>query len=162
MQDVNHVILIGRLTKTVGEDERSFGYIQNGTCKAEFSIAVNGRGKKNPDGSYTDEVYYFEITLFGKPAENLKPYLVKGQQVSVDGYLKQDRWQDQQGNNRYKVHVVANFVELLGGKKDSAPSQNEVPPIAQEQSSYAKQYEQQSLSEGASDSGSDFPEDIPF
>ena len=63
MQNTNHVILIGRLTKTVGEDERSFGYLQNGTCKAEFSIAVNGRGKKNPDGSYSDDVSYFDISL---------------------------------------------------------------------------------------------------
>ena len=146
MQNYNHVGLIGRLTRTVGEDERSFGYLQNGTCKAEFSIAVNGRGKKNADGSYTDDVSYFEVTLFGKPAESLKPYLTKGQQVLVDGILKQDRWTDQQGNNKSKVHVIANFVELIGGKKESSNQQ-------ESQSSYAKQYQQQ---EGG------FPEDLPY
>ena len=147
MQDLNHVVLIGRLTKTLGEDERSFGYLQSGTCKAEFSIAVNGRGKKNDDGSYTDEVSYFDVTLFGKPAESLKPYLTKGQQVGIDGILKQDRWTDQQGNNKSKVHVIANFVELLGGKKDSNESATQ-----ESQSSYAKQYQQQES----------FPEDIPY
>ena len=148
MQDLNHVVLIGRLTKSVGEDERSFGYLQNGTCKAEFSIAVNGRGKKNADGSYTDNVSYFEVTLFGKPAESLRPYLTKGQQVGIDGILQQDRWTDQQGNNHNKVHIIANYVELVGGKKDSNGTATQEP-----QSSYAKQYQQQ---EGG------FQEDIPW
>ena len=155
MQNTNHVILIGRLTKTVGEDARSFGYLQNGTPKAEFSIAVNGRGKKNPDGSYTEEVNYFDITLFGKTAESLKPYLTKGQQVAIDGYLKQDRWTDQQGNNKSKVHVIVNTIELLGGKREQNNSYNPQEPYqtAQEaQSAYAKQFQQQN----------GFPEDIPW
>ena len=158
MQDLNHVDLIGRLTQSVGENERSFGYLQNGTAKAEFSIAVNGRGKKNPDGTFAEDVSYFQITLFGKPAENLKPYLTKGQQIAICGSLKQDRWQDKNGNNQSKVHIIADSIQLIGGKKDNAPNEKTVFPTAQEaQSAFAKEYQKQEAQEGLG-----FQEDIPF
>ncbi|MBR4791002.1 MAG: single-stranded DNA-binding protein, partial [Treponema sp.] len=91
MTDLNHVVLIGRLTKDLGTDERSFGYVANGQARANVSIAVN-RSKKTGD-QWTDEVNYFDITIWGKTAENLKPYLTKGKMIAVDGYLKQDRWE---------------------------------------------------------------------
>ena len=64
MTDLNHVVLIGRLTRDLGSDERSFGYIGNGTARANVSIAVN-RSKKTGDG-YADEVNYFDVTIWGK------------------------------------------------------------------------------------------------
>ena len=89
--DVNHVILIGRLTRDLGSDERSFGYVGNGQARANISIAVN-RSRKDGD-EWKDEVSYFDVTIWGKTAENLKPYLTKGKQVCVEGSLKQDRWE---------------------------------------------------------------------
>jgi len=158
MQDLNSVNLIGRLTKSVVDDEKAFGYLQNGTAKAEFSIAVNGRGKKNPDGSYTEDVSYFQITLFGSPAESLKAYLVKGQQVAVKGILKQDRWQDKNGNNQSKVHIIADSVQLIGGKKDNAPNEKTVfNSVQAAQSSFAQEYQKQEAQENLG-----FVEDIPF
>ena len=91
MTDLNHVVLIGRLTQDLGSDERSFGYVGNGQARANVSIAVN-RSKKNGD-QWTEEVNYFNITIWGKTAENLKPYLTKGKQICVEGHLKQDRWE---------------------------------------------------------------------
>ena len=120
MTDLNHVVLIGRLTKDLGTDERSFGYVANGQARANVSIAVN-RSKKTGD-QWTDEVNYFDITIWGKTAENLKPYLTKGKMIAVDGYLKQDRW-EKDGQKMSKVSVVANNVQLLGGKGDAAPGQ---------------------------------------
>ena len=114
MTDLNHVVLIGRLTRDLGSDERDFGYLPNGQARANVSIAVN-RSKKQGD-EWIDEVSYFEVAIFGKTAENLKPYLLKGKQIAVDGHLKQDRWKDQQGNNRSKISIVAENVQLLGGK----------------------------------------------
>ena len=76
MNNTNKVFLIGRLTKDVGTDERSFGYTSGGVCRMNISIAVN-RSKKTGDG-YTDEVNYFDIVVWGKTAENLKPYMTKG------------------------------------------------------------------------------------
>lgn len=121
MQDLNQVVVIGRLTHDVGADERSFGYVGNGTAKANISIAVNS-SKKQGD-QYVDEVNYFIFTLWGKQAENLKPYLKKGQQVCITGTIKQDRW-EKDGQKRSAISLVAEHVQLLGGKKDGGSNGN--------------------------------------
>ena len=155
--DINSLIIIGRLTRDLGSDERSFGYVQSGQAKANISIAVN-RGRKQGD-QWVEEVYYFDVTIWGKTAENLKPYLLKGTQIAVKGFLKQDRWNDKDGKVCTKVSIVAEQVELLGGKKDnnSASSPDTVYPTAQAtQSAYAQEYENQQQEEGA------FQEDLPY
>ena len=160
MTDINHVMLIGRLTKDIGDDERSFSYVGNGQARANVSIAVN-RSRKNGD-QWVDEVNYFDITIWGKTAENLKPYLTKGKMIAVDGYLKQDRW-EKDGQKMSKVSVVANNVQLLGGKTEGAPVSNGAPRFqpnnnAPSAGGYSGGYAPDSYG----DTGSDFPEDIPF
>lgn len=108
--DINHVIEIGRLTR-----DAEVTYTPGGMAVAKFSIAVNRRVKKGQE--YVDEANYFDVSVFGKQAENLKQFLTKGKQVCVDGYLKQDRWQDQAtGQNRSAVKIIANDTQLLGGR----------------------------------------------
>lgn len=117
-QDLNKFYVIGRLTKDVGSDPngRDFGYLQNGTCKAVMSIA-NNRSRKSGD-QWIDEVSYFDITIFGKRAESLKPYLVKGTQVCVEAVLKQDSWKDKEGHSRSQINIIAESIQFFGGKKD--------------------------------------------
>ena len=136
MQDLNKLFLIGRLTKDIGSDPngRDFGYTQNGTCKAVISIASN-LSKKDQNGQWTDDVNYFDITIWGKTAENLKPYLLKGTMIAVEAHLKQDKWTDQQGQNHSKISIIADSVQLCGGKKDNAnfANPNTVYPNVQAQ-----------------------------
>lgn len=122
MTDLNKVILMGRLTRDLGADERSFSYVGNGTAKAEVSIACN-RSKKQGD-SWVDETSYFNITIWGKTAENLKPYLVKGKKILVIGYLKQDRW-EKDGKKESRINIVADEVKLIGGKGESSKDKAE-------------------------------------
>ena len=145
-QDINHVMIIGRLTRDLGSDERSFGYVGNGMARANVSIAVN-RSKKNGD-QWIDEVSYFDNTIWGKTAENLKPYLTKGKQVCIEGHLKQERW-EHEGQKRSKISIVADNVQLLGGKSDGGQSSGAPTFKPAENNSYSGE-------EG------DFPEDIPF
>ena len=153
MNDLNHVALIGRLTRDLGTDERSFGYMSNGTARANVSVAVNRRRKSGEE--WVEDVSYFDITIWGKTAENLKPYLVKGKQIAVDGHLKQDRW-EKEGQKFSKVSIVADSVQLLGGNNADGGSPGSYSgsvnansaPAAQEQGYF-------SAEEG-------FPEDIPF
>jgi single-strand DNA-binding protein len=107
MADLNHVVLIGRLTR-----DAELKYTANGQAVCKFSIAVNRR-KKNGD-QWEDEPNFFDIVLWGRQGESLNQYLVKGKQVGVDGELRQDRWQ-QDGQNRSKVEIVANNIQLVGG-----------------------------------------------
>ncbi|MBR4029901.1 MAG: single-stranded DNA-binding protein [Clostridia bacterium] len=157
MTDLNHVVLIGRLTRDLGSDERDFGYLPNGQARANVSIAVN-RSKKQGD-EWIDEVSYFEVAIFGKTAENLKPYLLKGKQIAVDGHLKQDRWKDQQGNNRSKISIVAENVQLLGGKSEDT-TQNAGGNYQQQ--SFTPKANTQYQTPPAAPSDDEFPEDIPF
>lgn len=159
MTDLNHVVLIGRLTQDLGSDERSFGYVGNGQARANVSIAVN-RSKKNGD-QWVDEVNYFNVTIWGRTAENLKPYLTKGKQICVEGHLKQDRW-EKDGQKQSRITIVADNVQLLGGKGESSPSTGGAPrfqPVNNTQSSNGYSNYQ---ADPYGDSGNDFPEDIPF
>jgi single-strand DNA-binding protein len=107
MVDLNHVVLIGRLTR-----DAELKYTSGGQAVCKFSVAVNRR-KKNGD-QWEDEANFFDIVVWGKQGENLHQYLVKGKMVGVDGELRQDRWQ-QDGQNRSKVEIVAAYLQLLGG-----------------------------------------------
>ncbi|MGL4986071.1 MAG: single-stranded DNA-binding protein [Treponemataceae bacterium] len=107
MADVNKVILIGRLTR-----DAELKYTQGGAAILTFSIAVNRR-KKSGD-QWVDEASFFDVVLYGKFGETLNQYLSKGKQVGVDGELRQDRW-EQDGQNRSKIVIVADNVQLLGG-----------------------------------------------
>lgn len=157
MTDLNHVVLIGRLTRDLGSDERDFGYLPNSQARANVSIAVN-RSKKQGD-EWIDEVSYFEVAIFGKTAENLKPYLLKGKQIAVDGHLKQDRWKDQQGNNKSKISIVAENVQLLGGKSEDTTHN---AGGNYQQQSFTPKANAQYQTPPAPPSDDEFPEDIPF
>ena len=160
MNDLNEVHLIGRLTQDLGADERSFGYVGNGQARANFSIAVN-HSKKNGD-EWVDEVDFFNITLWGKQAENLKPYLLKGKQICVTGHLKQDRW-EKDGQKQSRVSIVADTIQLLGGRGE-AEGHGSYPNNNAPRFNSAPQFEPMPQNEGFSDSsyGGDFPEDIQF
>ena len=146
MTDINSVVLIGRLTQDI--DERNFGYLPTGTAKANVSIAVNSSHKKGEE--WVNEASFFDIVIFGKMAEGLKPHLVKGKQIAVTGKLKQDRWKDQNGNNKSRIYIIAESIQLLGGKNDNennTEKSNAFVPAAEE---------------SFSTSSEDYPEDILF
>ena len=139
MTDLNHVIEIGRLTRDISE--RDFGYTKGGTARLNLNIAVNRSEKRG--GEWADKVSFFAVTVWGKTAENIKPYMHKGKQIAVNGYLDQQRW-EKDGQKFSKVVIVANTVQLLGGNENNAAPQE---PAGDYQSA---------------GSGDDFPEDIPF
>lgn len=156
MADYNHVGLIGRLTK-----DAELKYTGGGFPVANFSIAVNRR-RKNGD-QWVDEVSFFEINLFGKSAENLAQYLVKGKQLAVDGELRQDRW-EKDGQNRSRVYVVANNIQFLGspaasqGQSYSAQSNQGAPASFQSRPAPT----QETYTGSSYDDMDAYQEDTPF
>lgn len=138
MNDINNLTIIGRLT-----DDVELKYTPNGMAIGSFSIACNYTKKQGDQ--YVDMTSFFDVSLFGKSAENLKPYLTKGKQVAINGSLKQERWQDKDGGKRSRVLIYAQEVELLGENQQQALQQ------AQPQ----QQAPQQSYGYG-------FPDDIAF
>ena len=115
MADVNRVIEIGHLTR-----DEELKYTPGGMAIGNISIAVNRRVKKGQE--WVDESNYFDVVIFGKQAVSLQRFLTKGKQIAVDGFLKQDRWQDQNGANRSRISIVANDIQLLGGRDNGNQS----------------------------------------
>ena len=138
--DLNNYSVIGRMTRDL--DERAFAYTSNGKARLNISIAVNdGYG----DNQYTS---YFDVVVWGKTAENIKPYLGKGKQICINGRLRQDRWESN-GQKNSRVVIVAETVQLLGGRDNSAGTGgNNQQPAPQRPQDY--------------DNGGEFSEDIPF
>lgn len=156
--DLNHVTIIGNIVRTCGEDGKSFGYTQSGICIATISIASNRSRKQGTN--YVDDVSYFEVNIWGKTAENLKQYLTKGTKIAVDGILKQERWTDQQGNNKSKVVINAMSIQLLGNRNNQ---DSQSPNNYQQNNNHQKPNNYQQNNNYQYDYGvADFPDDIPF
>lgn len=106
--DINTVVLVGHLTR-----DSEIRYTESGLAILNISLAVN-RSRKQGD-QYVEEVSFFNVKAFGKMAENLQHYLVKGKQIAVTGFLKQERW-EKDGQKQSMVTVGAEQIQLLGGK----------------------------------------------
>lgn len=141
MADINHVVLVGRLTR-----DAELKYTNSGFAIGKMSLAVNRRVKK--DDTWQDEPSFFDCVLFGKQAEALSQYLVKGKQVAIQGELRQDRW-EQDGQRRSRVEISINGIQLLG--KRSPDQVREVSPRPDEE------YPSQDIP-----TADDFDDDIPF
>ena len=140
MADLNNYAVIGRMTRDVSGDD--FAYTTNGKARLNLSLAVNdGYG----DSQYTS---FFDVVVWGKTAENIKPYIGKGKQLCVCGRLRQDRW-EKDGRKNSRVVIVAESVQLLGGRDNGGTSQS-APRI------------QSGPAETADGAENLFPEDIPF
>ena len=123
MADVNHVILIGRLTR-----DAELKYLGSGTAVLNFSIASNS--KKKQGDQWIDEASFFDVVLYGKQGESVNQYMTKGKQIAIEGRLHQRRW-EQDGQSRSKVEIVADNVQLLGGgNQQTAPDHQPSKPAA--------------------------------
>lgn len=111
----NSVFLTGRITKDLELKQAGQTQVTN------FSIAVDNPFKK-------DDTSFFEIVAFGKTAELLNNYCGKGSKILIEGSLKQDRFEDKNGNNRSVVRVIANRIEFLDNKSNN---QSNNPPQQQ-------------------------------
>lgn len=149
--DINQVTLIGRLTR-----DAELKYIPSGTALTKFSIAVNRRKKTGDE--WVSEVNFFDITLWGRSAEALNPYLTKGKRVAVVGELRQERW-TQDNQNRSKVEIVATSIQLLGG---SATGMDSGAPRERSQNNINISPSNSSFAVPSYEEETDFDDDIPF
>lgn len=145
--DVNMVVLIGRLTR-----DAELRYTNSGIAVCRFSLAVNRR--KRSGDSWETEANFFDVVVWGKQGEAVQRYLEKGKQVAVSGELRQSRW-EQNGQNRSKVEVIAANLQLLGGGSSGGRRPTEASNSGDDGFSPP---------EGDADFGGpeDFNDDIPF
>lgn len=108
---VNKVILVGNL----GADPES-KYTPSGTAVCNLRIATTKQWKDRESGEQQERTEWHRVVLFNRTAEVAGEYLKKGTSVYIEGELRTNKWQDQQGNDRYTTEVVANDMQMLGGR----------------------------------------------
>ena len=140
MASFNKVILLGNLTR-----DPELRYTPQGSAVCEFALALNYVYTNKQTGQKVEEVSFIDIVAWGKTGEICAEYLKKGRQVMVEGRLKQDRWEAQDGKKMSKVRVTAENVQFVGsrpqgeggggggGKGGGAPAPEDGPPPGQEE-----------------------------
>ena len=108
MGSVNKVILVGNLGK-----DAEVRVTPGGQSVASFSIATT-ENWTSKEGEKKEQTEWHRIVLWGKPAESLQPYLVKGKQVYLEGRLQTRQW-EKEGQKHYTTEVKADKIVLLGG-----------------------------------------------
>lgn len=120
---INKVILVGNL----GNDP-DIRYTAGGAAVANISVATTDSWKDKESGEQQDRTEWHRVVFFGRLAEIVGEYLRKGSQVYLEGRLQTRKWQDKSGNDRYTTEIVANEMQMLGGRgggmgnNDQAPS----------------------------------------
>ena len=108
---VNKAIIVG----TLGKDPDT-RYTQGGNAIVNASVATNESWRDKNTGNQVEKTEWHRIVIFGKLAEIAAQYLKKGQQVYFEGKIQTRKWQDQSGQDRYSTEIVANEMQMLGGK----------------------------------------------
>jgi single-strand DNA-binding protein len=116
MASFNRVILMGNLTR-----DPEIRYIPSGTAVCDIGLAVNDR-RKGTNGEWIEETTFVDVTLWGRTAEIAGEYLTKGGPVLIEGRLKLDTWEGNDGQKKSKLKVICENMRLLGGRGGSGGS----------------------------------------
>lgn len=140
---INKVIVVGHL----GADPET-RYMPSGSAVTNIRVATSESWKDKGTGEQQERTEWHRIAMFGRLAEIAAEYLRKGSQVYIEGRLRTRKWEDNQGNDRYSTEIIANEMQMLGGRSGSQSSASAAAPAA-----------------AASSGGGvaeDFDDDIPF
>lgn len=121
MPSLNTVVIAGNITR-----EPEVRHCNGGSTVCTLSVAIN-RKYKNGNGEYVDDVTFVDVECWHGQAEFIEKYLHKGDPVLVQGYLKQDSWQDNiTGQKRTKLKIGCSSIQGLKSRQDAAqqPSQS--------------------------------------
>ena len=112
MASINKVILIGNL----GRDPE-VRYTPNGAAVCNVSVATTRNWKDKNSGDKIEETEWHRVMFYDRLAEIAGEYLKKGRPVYVEGRLKTRKWQDKDGKDNYTTEIVAEQMQLLGGRE---------------------------------------------
>lgn len=115
---LNKVMIIGNL----GRDPE-MRFTPSGRPVTSFTVATS-RTWSSPDGERHEETEWFNVVAWGKLAETCKQFLVKGQQVYVEGRLQTRRWEDQEGRKHFSTEIVADRMIMLGERRSNQQAEN--------------------------------------
>jgi single-strand DNA-binding protein len=157
---INKVILVGNL----GADPETRS-MPSGMTVTNIRIATSESWKDKASGAQQERTEWHSVALFGRLGEIAAEYLRKGSQVFVEGKLRTRKWQDKQGNDRFTTEIIADNMQMLGGRAGGGGSERSSPAGSSSGSSFGgsapprDDYDQSPAPAGGKD---DFDDDIPF
>jgi len=139
---INKVIIVGNL----GADPDT-RYMPSGGAVTNLSVATSEQWKDKQTGEPKERTEWHKVAMFGRLAEISAEYLRKGSQVYIEGKLRTRKWQDKDGNDRWTTEIIADEMQMLGGRGGgSAPMQSN----------------DNNSQQSAPSAADDFDDDIPF
>lgn len=172
MSGINLVILVGNLG---GDPEIRYG--PSGVAIANFTVATTEKWKDKNSGQQQEATEWHRIVFFGRQAEIAQQYLHKGDKVYVEGSLKTNKWQDNDGNPRQSTEIRGRKFQMMGAPRQPGDSQGYQPPQQRYQAPQQGQQGQQGgqqqrpAQQGSGNAqqqhysgppSTDFDDDIPF
>ncbi len=149
---INKVILVGNL----GADPET-RYMPSGSAVTNIRVATSESWKDKQTGEQQERTEWHSVAFFGRLAEIAGEYLRKGSQVYIEGSLRTRKWQGRDGNDRYTTEVIANEMQMLGGRAGAGmPADPASRPPPRQAASGAPS------GGSAPAGGDDFDDDIPF
>ena len=112
---INKVILVGNL----GKDPET-RYMPSGSAVTNLTLATSEAWKDKQSGEQQERTEWHKVAMFGRLAEIAAEYLRKGSQVYIEGKLRTRKWQDKEGKDRWTTEIVADEMQMLGGKGGGA------------------------------------------
>jgi len=153
---INKVILVGNL----GADPDT-RYMPSGKAVTNIRVATSESWKDKQTGDMQERTEWHSIVMYDKLGEIAAEYLRKGSQVYIEGKLRTRKWQDKEGKDRYTTEIIADQMQMLGGRgggggaSGEARSSSRPAPAAEDRSAAP-------VDEGGGGGGGEFDDDIPF
>jgi single-strand DNA-binding protein len=154
---INKVILVGNL----GADPETRS-MPSGMTVTNIRIATSETWKDKATGAQQERTEWHHVALFGRLGEIAAEYLRKGSQVFVEGRLRTRKWQDKQGNDRYTTEIIADNMQMLGGRGGGADRGAPADRGSMAGAPPRDDYDQSPAPAPAAGGKDDFDDDIPF
>ena len=150
MGSVNKVLLLGRLGQDI-----ELRYTPNGDAVGNCTMATSETWKDKGTGERKEKTEWHRLVIWGRRAEGLKDYLLKGTQIYVEGRLQTRQWEAKDGGKRSTTEVRVDSIEFVGGGRGTAERQTD-------NNSSANQQEQSGSQRGSASPEELTDDDIPF
>jgi len=154
---INKVILIGNLGK-----DPEVRYTASGSAMANLTLATTEAWKDRQSGERQEKTEWHRVVMFGKTAEIAGEYLRKGSQVYIEGRLQTRKWQDNSGQDRYTTEVVANDMQMMGGRGGGGGGADFSQDRGQSSSPASAPAAAPAAAPAGGGNFDDFDDDIPF
>jgi single-strand DNA-binding protein len=111
---INRVVLVGRLTH-----DPELRALASGANVCSLRIACNSV-RRAPDGELTERPNFFDVSVYGAPADSVSQYMHRGSRVGIDGRLEWREWETSEQQRRQAVSIVADTVQFLDSPGERA------------------------------------------